>query len=383
MAIIAGSFLLPTISQSAGAATTLKPIVAGLICSCSGVEASTISQTEPSLEAWVAWVNAHGGVQGHHVKLIVKDDALNPATSVTDAKTLISVDHVVVLFDNSDLDIAWASYAQAHHVPVLGGVLTDPGYSNQYFVPPSTTYNYIANSAVLVLKKAGVTKVAQLYCAEVATCAQSVNAEGPALAKANIKVTYKAAISSAAPSYTAQCLAAKQSGANGITVAESSVQVTQVAEDCAAQAYEPIQTSGDGTVVSTWLKIPAMNNSVDFEEDYPWFLHNAVTKDMYAALNKYEPALLSSQNFSEISLITWTTGVELQEAAALGHMGATPTSASILNGLHKFHGQTLGGLAPPLTFQNGKTANNDCVFLMGIKNGKFVAPDGLKPFCGE
>ena len=40
-------------------------------------------------------MNASGGINGHKVEVLVKDDAGNPATSTAIAHTFISTDHVV------------------------------------------------------------------------------------------------------------------------------------------------------------------------------------------------------------------------------------------------------------------------------------------------
>jgi hypothetical protein len=158
--------------------------------------------------------------------------------------------------------------------------------------------------------------------------------------------------------------------------------VVKVAEDCAAQGYTPIELSGDGTVAISWLTIPAMQGNVDVQSNLPWFVHDAATKDMYAALDKYAPAVPKSPNFGEIALQAWTSGPELQAAAAAGHLGAKPTAAAITAGLYALpKGTTLGGLAPPLHFAKGKTASNSCFFLMGIQHKKFVTLDGGKLTC--
>src|ERR1700722_13765356 len=100
---------LLTFGQSAGAAAK-APIVLGDVCSCTGPEASSVAQTSPTLEAWAKYVTAHGGINGHPVQLIVKDDGYNPTTSLADVQTLVTADHVVALFDNSDVDSSWTSY---------------------------------------------------------------------------------------------------------------------------------------------------------------------------------------------------------------------------------------------------------------------------------
>ena len=57
------------------------------------------------------------------------------------------------------------------------------------------------------------------------------------------------------------------------------------------------------------------------------------------------------------------------------------TSASILAGLYTLKDETLGGLAPPLTFVKGQANLHNCYFVIGITGGKFVAPNGITPSC--
>jgi len=66
------------VATTAGASTS-QPIVLGDICSCTGPEASSIAQTSPTIQAWASWENAHGGIDGHKVEVIVKDDGYNRA----------------------------------------------------------------------------------------------------------------------------------------------------------------------------------------------------------------------------------------------------------------------------------------------------------------
>ena len=74
-------------------------------------------------------------------------------------------------------------------------------------------------------------------------------------------------------------------------------------------------------------------------------------------------------------------GAEAVAAGRAGHLGATPTAAQFTNGLESFKGETLGGLAPPLTFAKGKAHPVPCFFLMGIKNEKFVTLNGGRYAC--
>jgi len=384
MAIVAGLSVVGggVLSQTAGASTP-DTLEIGFICSCTGPEASTISQTAPAAEAWASWTNAHGGLEGHKVQLTVKDDGYNPSTSLTDAESLVQQNHVLAIIDNSDEDQAWANYAKQQGVPVLGDTDTEAGYTNSDFFTPGMTFNNSSAAEADAMKKAGVTKVADVYCAEVAICAQSVPLLSAALKKVGGDLVYSAAIGFAAPNYTAQCLAAKQAGAKGMEVGDASGVVVKVASNCASQGYEPLEFGGDGTVSKSWLTTPGMQGNVDVQPDVPWFVHDAGTKEMYEALDKYAPAVPSGPNMGEVVVQDWSELIEFQQAFEAAHPTGTPTAATILKGLYALpKGTTLGGIAPPLGgFVKGKPANNTCFYLMGINDGKFVTIDNNKPVC--
>jgi branched-chain amino acid transport system substrate-binding protein len=384
LAIASAASVAITPAAPAGAASSSSTVTIADLCSCTGPEASSISQTSGTMQAWASWVNSHGGLAGHQVHLIILDDGYSAAKALTNAETAINQDHAVALFDNSDEDPSFASTVQSAHVPVLGGQETDSGYKNSDFFPAGATFNYTNSVGAIVAKEAGVKKMSALYCVEVAICAESVHQGEQVAAHYGITYTYTSSIGFAAPNYTAQCLAAKQSGATAMTVGDASSVVEHVVSDCATQGYTPRQLSSDGTVAAAWLTIPAFNGNIDTQSDNLWFLHNSATSTMYAALDKYAPGVPSGPNFGEIVLQSWADGALMEAAVkAAGASSAAPlTSADILKGLYGLPTcETLGGLSPTLHFVKGQPANNSCFFEMGIKNGKFVALHGGTTTC--
>ena len=368
----------------AGAASSSSTVNIADLCSCTGPEASSISQTTATMQAWASWVNSHGGLAGHQVHLSVLDDGYSAANALANAQTAIDQDHVVAIFDNSDEDPSFASLVRGAGVPVLGGQETDSGWQNPDFFPAGATFNYTNSVGAVIAKSAGVKKIAALYCVEVAICAESVQQGERVASHYGIQYVYTTGIGFAAPNYTAQCLAAKQSGATGMSVGDASSVVEHVVQDCAAQDYTPRQLSSDGTVANAWLTIPAFNGNIDSQSDFLWFVHDSATATMYAALDKYAPQVPSGPNFGEIVLQSWSDGALLQAAVqAAAATSSTPiTSALIMKGLYGLpSGETLGGLSPPLHFVKGQPANNGCFFEMGIKNGKFVVLHGGTTIC--
>jgi branched-chain amino acid transport system substrate-binding protein len=382
MALAAGLTLVSgAMGQPAGAASSKAPMVIGDLCSCTGPEASTISQTTDVVNAWASSVNAKGGIGGHKVQIVVKDDGYNPTTSLADAQALVQQNHVIAIFDNSDEDTVWASYIKTQKVPVFGATEANAGYQNSDFFPPGGTFNYSDGAGAVAAHKAGIKTEAILYCVEVAICQQSSIEAQTILPKLGMKLVFSAGIGFAAPNYSAQCLAAKQSGAQSMAVGDASAIVTKVAQNCATQGYSPIELSADGSVAIAWLGVPAMNGNIDVQGDIPWFVHNAATKPMYDALNKYAPGVTTGPNFGEVVVQSWAASVLFELAANAGHLSAKPTSAQILNGIYTLKNTTLDGLSAPITFHKGQPASNPCFYEMGIKNAKFVTLGGGKPFC--
>jgi branched-chain amino acid transport system substrate-binding protein len=362
-----------------------SPISIGVICSCTGPQASSFAVSDAAPLAWQAAVNAAGGIAGHPVKVIEKDDDSNPGTSLSLAEQLITQDHVVAVIDNTNVDAGWSTYAAQHHVPVLGVSFPSPAMATttNYF-PVGLTEGYLDDEIVLGAKKAGAKKLAMFYCAEQAVCAEEVSPLEAVGKQLGLPVVYDAAISASAPNYTAQCLVAKQSGAQALFIADAVSVNLSVASSCAEQGYKPIEVSDDGAVALSYKSAPTMQNMIAGEPDVPFFVHDTpATKAMWSAMRRYQPAALASPNFNEEVTQAWVA-CELLEAAvkAAGVTSRSPvTAAVVMKGLGDLHGDTLGGMAPPLTFPKGKVHTVSCWFWMRVQHHQFTTPYGLRTTC--
>ena len=377
--------LLASGAGSASAASS-APVVVGIVCTCTGALASSTEVGPPAYVAWADYQNAHGGLNGHPVKVIVKEDSSNPATALAEVTTLVTKNHIAVLVDNSQVDSGFAKYIDSQHVPVIGGgsesdiLLTDPNF----FAPGQTVDDYFINY-MEAAKKVGADNIAQLYCAESPICQNGV-APFKATAKAEgITVGYVSSISFSDPSYTAECLAAKQGGVQIMNVADAVTVVEHVASDCLKQGYTPWQLALDGGVSQSFTTAPGIANKfIGSEPDIPFFSTIAPVKTMNAAFKKYAYAqTLKSPNYNEQAVQNWVSGLILAEAvkkANAGKSGAI-TSAEVYNGLYAMHNDTLGGMAPPLTYKKGQPNPVHCWFWIRIQNHKFTTPYGTAPVC--
>lgn len=376
----AGGTSSTTGSSPASTGASGTPIVLGAIGSFSGPNASSTAGAEQVVKAWADSVNAAGGISGHPVKLIVKDDGNNLAAGVTAMKELVQQDHVVAIIGQiSTSAAAWAPIASAAGVPVVGGETNDPTYltdPNFY----ATGANVIAMFyETLVLAKQNGDKIGVLYCKEAPQCASSVALNQAVSPATGVKVAYSAGVSATAPDYTAVCQALKQSGAQSVEIGDSSQIVVRITKACQAQGVTAKSVTFDGTLTSPWQSEPAMDGTLAAEDVFPFFDSSVpATKAYQDAIAKYAPNLGDLNG--PISATPWVAG-KLFEAAVAASGSSDITPASVKAGLYKLHDETLGGLAPPLNFTEGKASLNNCTFTVGISGGKFTTPNGLNVSC--
>jgi branched-chain amino acid transport system substrate-binding protein len=368
---------------SSSPAATGSPLTIGYVCDCTGPDASSVNAITPVFEAWAAWENQNGGIAGHPVKMIKVDDGQNSGTSLTQVTKLINDNHVIAIFDNSDVDAAWAKTAQDAGVPVVGGNLaSDLFLTNPDFFPQGGTGDSVPFGILGAAKKVNADKLSVLYCSNVPICAQLPPALKQLGAPEGVQVTYSAALPNSAPNYTAQCVASKQSGANSVFVASATSVTLGVARSCAAQGYKPTYIASETSLTNSSLGTPGIDGAVGE-------LTNLAAVDtavpaiatMQAALNKYDSGYMKSDDFGPGITMGWAAGMLFDAAARAANLGASPTAADILTGLYSLKDETLGGLSSPLNYVKGKSASVKCWFYYGIKGSQFTAPYGSQPTC--
>ena len=231
----------PATSAPTGAQATGLPIKVGLICSCSGPLSSSGAQAPEVYRAWANTVNGSGGINGHPVQVILKDDASNPANSLQDVQALVQSDHVIALVDLTNLDETWATFVKSANIPVIGaGTSTTPMYTNSDFYPEGQTEDALFPSIIEAAKTGGATSLGLLYCAEAVQCQEGISPLKQTGQQLGLPVAYAGEIAASAPNYTAQCVAAQQGHITGLFVADIPLVINKVATNCSQQGYHPL-----------------------------------------------------------------------------------------------------------------------------------------------
>jgi branched-chain amino acid transport system substrate-binding protein len=362
-----------------GPALTGSPVVLGVISDDSGPTGSS-TDSEAVAKAWSDYVNGHGGLNGHPVKVIVKDTQSSSANALQAAHDFIENDHVVAIADNTFQNSAYEKYVDGAKVPVIGlntGAASFPYLSDANFFTPTPNVLTVLKGLPKAASLLGTKKFSFLYCAEVAACQQAVPIVKGGAEAAGMTAPYSAGFSAASPNYTAQCLAAKQAGVD-VLFAGGSVPTAnkRVYDDCAKQGYRPLAAFSVSTISQAVLSDPLIEHLVGVTAVLPWFLNQGEGSALFhTVMDSYLPKATSQP----VVAAQWA-GLQLFGAAAK-NVGAAPTATDIYTGLYALKSETLGGLTVPFTFQSGKPVTSGCLFAYRGDKGKLEALNTGLPLC--
>jgi branched-chain amino acid transport system substrate-binding protein len=362
-------------------AANLSPVVIGNVGEYSGAVGASVGSGARMVQVVARWINAHGGLNGHPVKMLSADDGSDPSRYLTLAKDMVENQHAIAFIGNMmPLSAAGAEpYLRDKGVPVIGGDGAHSVWCSSpiMFLPgPCLKTTSIAGAAFAVSQQKP--KLAVFYCAEAEPCHAFQEAlNSPDAAKTGAQTVYTAQTSLAQPDFTSECLQAKNKGAQAIELGMDAASISRVARSCAQQGYHPLYLTTSVALTSTLNQDPNNEGVGATTPSFPWVANDLPGEREYnAAIQQYDPGLAVSTATS----MDWLSGMVLMEAAK--NLPANPTAQDILNGLWSIKGNDFGGLATPTTFTKGQPSPGwPCAFLIQNQGGKWVAPRGSKPLC--
>jgi branched-chain amino acid transport system substrate-binding protein len=335
------------------------------------------------IQAWASYTNAHGGINGHPVKVDLIDDGGDPAKSLQAAKTLVETDKVMAIVGMQSLqDGAWQKYVESKGVPVVGGLSLEPTYlTSPDFFASGTTLPVMLYGILAQAKAAGKSKMGVFVCAESPVCASLIPILTGLGKLVGVSVTGQA-ISSTAPSYTAPCLAMQGKGVDSMFIGLSATLVPQIVAQCAQQGFKPLQVASSGTTERAWTSQSALDGT-DVSATYAVYTDQSIpgVKKFLDAMNQYVPGLTSSAQFSYPLIGPWAGGELFIDAAVKAKLTPSSTPADVKKGLYALKADTLEGIAPPLTYTPGKPSFPLCYFPAKITGGAFQPVGSGAPTC--
>ncbi len=371
----------PAPSGSVPAPSKAGPITIGTVGTQSGIVGNVFASVAKGVQVWVQDVNRRGGVNGHAVRHIIADDGGDPSRHQALVKQLVEEKGVIAFVGQNAALTGGASvaYLNQKRVPVLG---SEGGsswfYGNPMFFPQFThtptlvTSTIGAGAAVFTGKK----KLGVISCVEVQGC-RDFNELAPEAAKPfGLEVVYRGQISLGQPDFTAECLAARNAGAEMMILAADANTMTRVARSCAAAGYKPGYMSPH-SVTDDVRKDPALNGLVVESPMRPWFgTDSPALVDLHKAMAKDAPGEEVTSGYGA----GWVAAKLFERAART--LPEPGTSDGVLTGLWSIQNDDLGGLTYPLSFaKDTPVAHRACWWPVQVDNGKWADRSGGKVTC--
>lgn len=362
-----------------------SPVLVASVGTYSGPVGSAARPMLDGAQVWVNYINRKGGLNGHPVNLVVYDDGGDTARSSAAVQDAVERRKVIAFFQQSQVITGGCcvDYITQKRIPVVG---TDSGHSRVYGSPmyfPQTASGELiiaaaAYSAAQEAIPAGKKKLSLIMCVEVPACSDVADRVwSNAAPKAGFEIVHKARSSLAQPDFTAQCLAARNAGAEVMLVTLDANSIGRLAASCARQGYRPLFGSPSVALTDEMKADPNLDGLVGSDTVFPWFQTGTPATDEYtqamAALGSKIPRAVQPP-------VGWVSGKLLEKAAR--NMPEPPTSGALLQGLWSIRGDDLGGLTNPLTYVENKPPTPVlCYWTVKLSHGSWVSPDGFKRSC--
>lgn len=334
-------------------------------------------------KAWSSDINARGGLAGHPVRVILADDGGDPSRALALAKRMVEEDNVLAFYacQGPTTLQAVTPYLEARQIPLIHSIPSNPVVDESPMVFNATTGAKLgAQWAHLagLLRHSDKRKVGLLYCREVATCSQLAEGVERLAPGAGVQIVFKGQVSLAQPDFTAECVQAQRSGADGVMTGVDGPSIVRIARSCAQQGYKPQYMTASLAVIESIASDPNLDGLIAPQGNFPHMATDLAAEQLFqATMAKYAPSVAISPAVATV----WAGGALLREVSKKlpdGKVG----SADFFPGLYSIKKNTLGGLVGPLSFNEGSTADEvRCVFFIKVVGGKFTAPDGSKQHC--
>jgi len=368
--------------RTGAASASGTTITLGVVGTLSGPVGAVYAQTPTALRVWARDLNDRGGINGHPVDLIFADDGGDPARYQSEVRDLVENRHVLAFVGNPAplTNQAAKSYLEAHRVSVVGGDLGSSVWieSPMHFPQGTTADEQLFGVLATGKRLTGKIKFGTITCQELQVCHDADSHWQSDYARAlGMQPVSRAQVTIAQPDYTAECLNARQAGAELLVMAIDINSAYRIATSCARAGYHPPMSVPYSGISSAQASDPNLEGLMGTLPTFPWVATDTPGELAFAAaMQKYAPG----SDLSGSASVGWAAGKLFEKAATVAPQPLT--REGLLAALWSMKGETLGGLTPPLTFTKDQpTAPNRCWFVMQIVHGQWTTPSGSATSC--
>ncbi|MGH9035888.1 MAG: ABC transporter substrate-binding protein, partial [Acidimicrobiia bacterium] len=357
------------------------PIVLGHIGDYSGLIGTLMKGGNVMAQVVARSINDRGGLDGHPVQVVTGDAGGDPSRALSLARDMVENKGAVAFLGTLMVFSGYGprDYLEERKIPIIGGDgTTDVWFKSPMYFPSAASFPSLSLGALKGLVGLGKKKIALFHCVEAEQCKTWHDTAVAKASSVGAEIVYEAQVSLAQPDFTAECIQAQRSGAEGVMAGVDAPSVARMARACNQQGFKPQYMTASLAVIESVAKDPNLDGLMAPVGTFPHMADDLpATKEYQAAIQQYAPSVVSSPAVATV----WTAGALLREVSKQLPDGKV-TGADFLPGLYSIKGNTLGGLMGPLTLNEGAPASEvRCVFFIKVAGGRFTAPDGSKQQC--
>jgi branched-chain amino acid transport system substrate-binding protein len=378
----------PAGATATGAQPNHLPITVGFVGSITGLYGTSFRPLLNAIQSNITDLNSRGGVNGHPIRLIIADDGGDPATYLAQVRRMVEGDKVLAFVGNTHAAThsqAAIQYVESKNIRILDG-------DDSHLLAPTSRMIFGFGAAGIALNGTEFAaardllgkgkKVGFISCQEVQQCSDYATTFPDFSAKAGFTPVFAGRASLTAPDFTANCLQARNAGAEVLFLRIDINSVKRIARDCSRQGYKPAYVTAPVLTDPSSPSNPAMDRLITPSQQFP-FINTSLPEE-----KRFRDVLSKTMPLDQIFAAHaqgWNVADIFAEAVKRAIApDATPSTQLILKGLWTFKNETLGGTSQPLTYVQGKPpahVNNMCSFPMQVIGGKWTAPRGNKTSC--
>jgi branched-chain amino acid transport system substrate-binding protein len=389
--VTAGSGLMALAGSTPAGASSEPPITIALITSLTGEGASEFSNAPVGFNARIAMQNAEGGVNGHKIVGIVLDDQTSPTEVATAVQSALSKGALGIVSDSPLFFLADKPPNQ-QGVPVTGGFFDGPEWGTKPFTNMfaadvgSLNPKYPVNTAIGGFMKAhgGTVVCSYGYGISPSSSRSAIGTVDSFVHAGGKQGVLDTSIPFGSVQMTTVALTAKQKGCNAFYAGLDDNSNDALASSLKQVGLKPkvmvFPTGYDPAVIGSpsWAAVQGGYFDTTFR---PFAIPNAGTKQMQAALEKYEH--FKSSDFPTFSQYESWLGADLM-IKGLQMAGKNPTRSAVISDLRSIKAYNGNGLLPQtINYTNdfGKDLAKSCGWYMIAEKNGFV-PASTTPSCG-
>jgi ABC-type branched-subunit amino acid transport system substrate-binding protein len=380
---------LPTIAPPAkitgnlsGPGVTATTITIGQITTVSGPVPGLFQGANDGLDAWAAWVNANGGLDGRQVKIDHVDDAFN-CTNYTNAMKQFATTAFAVVGNLSLEDTCGKSVLAAHPDLVdIQALALDPTlYSVPNVYTPAPAPPGAITTGLAYMKQHFPQAVT--HAAELVGQAAAANGKEELLTAESLgyKYLYVEDVPDLTTDFTTQILRMKNDGVQFVDMSALAVSSdANFLKQAAQQDFHPAVLYGSSAYDASLFQLlgnPSLANNVVWSA-VPDALYLGQDRASVPAVNTFLTWLHNAKPSANPDLFgvdAWAAGQLLVQA--MEDAGSTVTPATVLAALPHITNFDSQGLIAPT--DPGQKMGTHCVVMANVRNGQWVRVDPTTP----